>query len=112
MLNPTIGKLITQPVRSGQQIYARGGDLVVCAPVSPGAELLADGHIHVYGPLRGRALSGVLGNVNAYIFCQSLEAELISVAGQYRISENLKDTCWKQPAKIYLQEGHLQIQTL
>src|SRR5690606_4859177 len=84
-------KLIDHPVRSGQQIYAAGGDLIVTAPVSAGAELLADGNIHVYGPLRGRALAGVLGNTDARIFCRSLEAELVSIAGQYKISEDLQN---------------------
>lgn len=100
-------RLITQPVRSGQQIYAQGGDLIVLASVSHGAELLADGHIHVYGPLRGRALAGVMGDKEAMIFCRSLEAELVSIAGQYRLSEDLKETCWKQPACISLQAERL-----
>ncbi|MBS0286883.1 MAG: septum site-determining protein MinC [Proteobacteria bacterium] len=105
----TATRLITQPVRSGQQIYAQGGDLIVLASVSHGAELLADGHIHVYGPLRGRALAGVMGDKDAMIFCRSLEAELVSIAGQYRLSEDLKETCWKQPACIQLQEERLHI---
>lgn len=105
-------RIITQPVRSGQQIYARKADLIVLAPVSHGAELLADGNIHIYAPLRGRALAGVLGDKNTYIFCQSLEAELISVAGHYRLSEDLKDRGWKTPVKIYLEEDHLQIAPL
>lgn len=101
-------KLISQPVRSGQQIYAPGGDLLVIAPVSPGAELLADGNIFVFGPLRGRALAGITGDQNAMIFCKSLEAELVSIAGQYKISEDLKETCWKQSARIHLVDEHLQ----
>lgn len=105
-------RLITQPVRSGQQIYAQGGDLIVLASVSHGAELLADGHIHVYGSMRGRALAGVLGDKEAMIFCRSLEAELISIAGQYRLSEDLKETCWKQPACIQLQDGRLNIRSV
>lgn len=102
-------KLVTTPVRSGQQIYARGGDLIIRAPVSHGAELLADGNIHVYGPLRGRALAGVTGNKDARIFCQSLEAELVSVAGQYRVSEDLKNTIWKGQCEIYLSGNHLHV---
>ncbi|HLF66203.1 MAG TPA: septum site-determining protein MinC [Gammaproteobacteria bacterium] len=105
-------KVITQPVRSGQQIYAQGGDLIVLATVSHGAEILADGNIHVYAPLRGRALAGVMGDTNTYIFCQSLEAELVSVAGQYRISEQLKESGWQKPAQISLSEGHLRITAL
>lgn len=82
-------KLITTPIRSGMQAYARGGDLIITAQVSPGAELLADGHIHVYGVLRGRALAGVQGNTNARIFCQSLDAELVSIAGYYLTKDDM-----------------------
>ncbi len=102
-------KLITQPVRSGQQIYARGGDLIILSSVSPGAEVLADGHIHVYGTLRGRALAGVLGDTSAHIFCQTFEPELVSIAGQYLISEQLKNSRWGEASKIYLADEHLQI---
>jgi len=84
-------RVIDQPVRSGQQIYARGGDLLVTGAVSPGAELLADGHIHVLGPLRGRALAGVRGMATARIFCRRLEAELLSIAGRYRIAEDITE---------------------
>jgi septum site-determining protein MinC len=82
-------RLVTQPVRSGTQIYARGADLVVTAAVSPGAEIIADGNIHVYGALRGRALAGAGGDVDARIFCTRLEAELVSIAGRYLVSEQL-----------------------
>ena len=105
-------KVINEPVRSGQQIYARGGDLIVLAPVSHGSELLADGHIHVYGPLRGRALAGVTGDQSARIFCQSLEAELVSIAGQYQISEDIDVSNWKLAVDIHLDAGRLQIQAL
>lgn len=105
-------KLITQQVRSGQQIYAKGSDLIVVAPVSPGAELLADGHIHVYGPLRGRALAGITGDQNARIFCHSLEAELISIAGHYWVKEDLKNTKEHQPLQIFLENERLKISYL
>jgi len=82
-------RLVTTPVRSGTQIYARGTDLIVTAAVSPGAELVADGNIHVYGPLRGRALAGASGDTAARIFCSRLEAELVSIAGRYLVSEQL-----------------------
>jgi septum site-determining protein MinC len=82
-------RLVTQPVRSGTQLYARGGDLVVTAAVSPGAELVADGNIHVYGALRGRALAGADGDRDARIFCSRFEAELVSIAGRYLVSEQL-----------------------
>ncbi|MFI4919876.1 MAG: septum site-determining protein MinC [Legionellales bacterium] len=107
-------KLITAPVRSGQQIYAKGGDLIVMAPVSAGAEIMADGHIHVYAPLRGRAMAGVMGNTEARIFCQQLEAELIAIAGHYKVSEQLKDqiSAWEKSAIISLENDNLVIQPL
>lgn len=109
-LNQT--KVITHPVRSGQQIYSSGGDLIVLASVSHGAELLADGHIHVYGALRGRALAGVNGDKSAIIYCQSLEAELISIAGRYRMSDDLKETVWKVPTMIQLKSDKLSLNPL
>jgi septum site-determining protein MinC len=112
---PTLrpSKLITAPVRGGQQIYAQGADLIVMAPVSAGAELLADGNIHVYGPLRGRALAGVQGNVDARIFCQQLGAEMISVAGHYKTAEELRrDPSWGQAVQVSLTEDVLNITRL
>lgn len=102
-------KVVTTPVRSGQQVYARGGDLIILAPVSHGAEILADGNIHVYGPLRGRALAGVMNNNDAHIFCQSLEAELVSIAGTYQVNENLRDGNWKKAVHISLSNNNLKI---
>lgn len=105
-------RIITQPVRGGQQIYAEG-DLIVLAPVSAGAEVLADGHIHIYAPLRGRALAGVQGNVEARVFCQSLEAELVSVAGRYRVAEDLRKTPqWGKPVQVTLAEDVLNLLSL
>ena len=92
----TNNKLILSPVRSGQQIYAPDGDITVIGSVSHGAELLADGNIHVYGALRGRALAGINNNNQARIFCNSLEADLISIAGQFKISENINQKFWKK----------------
>lgn len=106
-------RTVFQPIRSGQQIYVSNGDLLVLNSVSAGAEVLADGHIHVYGPLRGRALAGISGNEEAHIFCKSLEAELVSIAGRYKISEDLKDDpLWKKPVRIFLEKGKLQITKL
>ena len=105
-------KVINRPVRSGQQVYAEGSDLVVTASVSEGAELLADGNIHVYGTLRGRALAGVKGNTGARVFCQSLDAELISIAGQFIMHDTVKGECWKKPAHVYLEEETLRIEPL
>ena len=105
-------RLVTQPVRSGQQIYARGGDLVVAGAVSAGAELMADGHVHVYGTLRGRALAGVQGDVNARIFCQSLQAELVAIAGHYRLSEQIDAALRGAAAMIRLDGDELAVDAL
>jgi septum site-determining protein MinC len=103
--------LLTHPVRSGQRIYA-SGDLIILAQVSAGAEILAEGNIHVYGSLRGRALAGVQGNTEARIFCSDLQAELISIAGNYKISEDLNDAVLNQPVQIYLQNHTLVIKDI
>jgi septum site-determining protein MinC len=85
---PAAGAMvIDKPLRSGQQVYARGRDLVVMAMVNPGAEVIADGHIHVYAPLRGKAIAGARGNADARIFALAMSPELISIAGIYRTSE-------------------------
>lgn len=102
-------RLVTQPVRSGTQIYARGADLVVTAAVSPGAEIMADGNIHVYGALRGRALAGAGGDVEARIFCSRLEAELVSIAGRYLVSEQLPADQRGLPVQIALVDDRLTI---
>ena len=102
-------KLIAAPIRSGQQVYAPDGDVTVIGSVSNGAELLADGNIHVYGSLRGRALAGLNNNTQARIFCSSLEADLISIAGQFKISENIEPKFWKKSVQIQLFEGKLLI---
>ncbi|MGH8353128.1 MAG: septum site-determining protein MinC [Pseudomonas sp.] len=106
-------KIITTPIRGGQQVYAQGGDLIVLAPVSAGAELLADGNIHVYGPLRGRALAGIKGDATARIFCQQLAAELVSVAGQYKVAEDLRrDPFWGAAVQVSLSDDVLNITRL
>lgn len=105
-------KTLTQPVRSGQQIYARGGDLIVLSSVSPGAEVLADGCIHVYGPLRGRALAGATGDETARVFCRSLEAELIAVAGRYRIAEDIDEQFRGRAVQVSLENESLIISAL
>ena len=102
-------RLISAPVRSGTQIYARGSDLIVTAAVSPGAELVADGNIHVYGVLRGRALAGASGDTAARIFCTRLEAELISIAGHYLVSEQLPADAQSFPVQIALVDDQLTI---
>jgi septum site-determining protein MinC len=105
-------KIITRPVRSGQQIYAEGADLVVLAQVSEGAEVLADGHIHIYGTLRGRALAGVKGDESARIFCQNLEAELVSVAGNFILRDSLPNELLKKPSQVSLQGDKVVVESL
>lgn len=100
---PTL--VINSPVRTGQQVYAKNADLIVMGMVSEGAEVIADGNIHVYAPLRGRALAGESGDKTARIFAQSMQAELVSVAGIYRVFEqNLPPHLHKHAVKIELQE--------
>jgi septum site-determining protein MinC len=106
-------KLVTQPIRSGVQVYAKDGDLIIVGQVSAGAELLSDGHIHVYGPLRGRALAGLTGNTQARIFCRTLEAELVSIAGFYLTKEDMQVL----PAhdgmiQIYLENDQVKIEAI
>jgi septum site-determining protein MinC len=105
-------RIISSPVRSGQRVYAAGGDLVVVASVSSGAELLADGNIHVYGALRGRALAGVTGDASRRIFCSDLQAELVAIAGRYRVSEDIAPSTRGRPVQILLQDRTLCIDEL
>lgn len=98
--------VVDKPLRSGQQVYARGRDLLVMAMVNPGAEVIADGHIHVYAPLRGRAMAGARGWTEARIFAQVMEPELVSIAGIYRTSEvPLPADVLGKPAQVRLQVG-------
>ena len=106
-------KMVTQPIRSGQRIYARGGDLIVLAAVNAGAEVMADGNIHIYAPLRGRALAGVKGDESARIFCHSMEAELIAIAGAYRVFEDQMPNEYRQKSvQICLRGEQLDIVTI
>ena len=105
--------VVDRPLRSGQQVYARGRDLVVLSMVNPGAEVIADGHIHVYAPLRGKAIAGARGDSNARILTLCLEPELVSIAGVYRTSENpLPDNLHGKPAQIRLQADKLVMEPL
>ena len=106
-------KLVTTPIRSGMSIYAKDADLIVIAPVSAGAELLADGNIHVYGPLRGRALAGVQGNTKARIFCRTLEAELVAIAGYYLVKEDMPNLPNQDSTvQIFLDNEQVKIETV
>ena len=103
---PSGAMVIDKPLRSGQQVYAKGRDLIVMGMVNAGAEVIADGHIHVYGALRGKAIAGARGNGDAQIFAQVMEPELISIAGVYRTSENaLPKEVLGKAAHVCLQSG-------
>ena len=105
--------VIDRPLRSGQQAYARGGDLVVLAAVNAGAEVIADGSIHIYAPLRGRALAGASGDSKARIFTTRFEAELVSIAGVYRTFESgIPNQLGGQPAQVQLSEAEGQTNRL
>ena len=105
--------VVDKPLRSGQQVYARGADLVVMAVVSFGAEVIADGNIHVYAPLRGRAIAGARGNTEARIFSTCLEPQLVSIAGIYRTTETaLPDSVAGKPAQVRLDGEKLIIEPL
>ena len=100
--------VVREPVRGGQQITTEG-DLVVLASVSPGAELAATGHIHVYGTLRGRAFAGIEGDESALIFCDQLEAELISIAGVHLVNEEIEPRLLRKRARVALEHERLVI---
>jgi septum site-determining protein MinC len=104
-------RIVDAPVRSGQQIYAEGADLVVMAPVSPGAEIIADGCVHAYAPLRGRAIAGARGDESARIFCRKFEAELVAVAGVYAVAEQMQGVRGS-PVQAYLEQGKLKIESM
>jgi septum site-determining protein MinC len=107
---PTL--LISSPVRSGQRIIAPHGDMIVTTTVNSGAEILAAGNIHVYGTLRGRALAGIEGDENAKIFCQHLEADLVSIAGIYRINDDFPEELRDKPVQIQIRGSDLLITSL
>jgi len=105
--------IVDRPLRSGQQVYARGGDLVVLAVVSYGAEVIADGSIHVYAPLRGRAVAGARGDTRARIFTTCMEPQLISIAGTYRTTETaLPADVLGKPAQARLEGERLVVEAL
>ena len=106
---PSSGLRHDKPVRSGQQVYARGRDLILTKLVANGAEVIADGSIHVYGALRGRALAGAQGDASARIFCQEFHAELVSIAGQYRVFENMPEDLDGQSVQAWLDGDKLDV---
>lgn len=105
-------KVVQATVRSGQQIYAKDTDLIIIGSVGHGAEIIADGNIHVYGTLRGKAIAGAQGDSKAKIFCQNIQADLVSICGNYMMSEALQQQVWQKPAVIQLQEEKLVINEL
>ena len=108
----TVGMLHDKPVRSGQQVYARGRDLILTALVGNGAEVIADGSIHAYGALRGRALAGAQGDEGARIYCQEFHAELVSIAGQYRVFEDIPKDLRGQRVQAWLEGDKLMLKKL
>jgi len=103
---------IDRPVRSGQQVYAANADMTVLAPTSAGSEIMADGSIHIYGALRGRVLAGARGNELARIYCQSLQAELVAIAGRYQLLDESDTTLKGKPAMIRLENDKIVIEAL
>lgn len=109
---PVENKLIEQNIRSGQQIYVKGADLIIKGTVGAGAEVIADGNIHIYGSLRGKAIAGASGDSSKKIYCYNMQAELISIAGNYWLSESLQGEFWGKSACISLQDGQLVLAEL
>ena len=106
------GMLHATPVRSGQQVYAQNRDLTVCATVGAGAEVIADGSIHIYGALRGRALAGAGGLASARIFCREFNAELVAIAGHYKVLEEIPKNLIGKPVQVWLENERLHIEEL
>ena len=106
------GLMQSAPVRSGQQVYAENRDLTVLSAVGAGAEVIADGSIHIYGALRGRALAGAQGNEDARIFCREFHAELVAVAGHYKVLEDIPKELRGKPVQVWLEKGQLKLAAL
>ncbi len=105
-------KLVEQTVRSGQQVYAKGADLIVRGSVGAGAEVIADGNIHIYGTLRGKAIAGAAGDTSKRIFCHNLQAELVSIAGNFWLSENLQGPFWGKATCVRSENEQLTLTEL
>ena len=106
------GLIQATPVRSGQQVYADNRDLTVLATVGAGAEVIADGSVHIYGTLRGRALAGAQGNEKARIFCRAFHAELVAIAGNYKVLEEIPKELHGKAVQVWLDGGQLKIAAL
>ncbi|AXQ28239.1 septum site-determining protein MinC [Solimonas sp. K1W22B-7] len=105
-------RIVTEPVRSGQQIYAAGADLVAMNIVGAGAEVVADGCIHVYGAARGRVIAGASGDIQARIFCRRFEAELVAIAGVYAVADQMAGDLRGKPVQAWLADGKLKLERL
>ena len=112
LANVQPGLMQATPVRSGQQVYAENRDLTCLAAVGAGAEVIADGSIHIYGALRGRALAGAQGNESARIFCREFHAELVAVAGHYKVLEDISMELRGKPVQVWLEGGQLKLAAL
>ncbi|WND78880.1 septum site-determining protein MinC [Lysobacter capsici] len=108
----SVGLIQSAPVRSGQQIYADNRDLTVLTTVGAGAEVIADGSVHIYGPLRGRALAGAQGNTKARIFCREFHAELVAIAGHYKVLEDIPKELRGKAVQIWLEDEQIKIAAL
>ncbi|MEN5350992.1 septum site-determining protein MinC [Stenotrophomonas sp. TWI410] len=109
---PKPGRMQTSNVRSGQQLYAENCDLTVMATVGAGAEVIADGSIHIYGTLRGRALAGAQGNTTARIFCREFHAELVAIAGHYKVLDDVPDSLRGKAVQVWLEQDQIKIAAL
>ena len=105
-------RVVVEPVRGGQQLYVPDGDLVVTHQVAAGAEAIADGCVHIYGRLAGRAIAGARGDTNARIFCRRFEPELVAIAGVYAVAEQLQGEHHGKPAQVFLQDGKLRVERI
>lgn len=106
------GRVHKAPIRSGQQLYAENGDLTLLSTVGAGAEVIADGSIHVYGSLRGRALAGAQGNAEARIFCRQFNAELVAIAGHYKVMDDVPEALRGKAVQVWLEQGQLKLAAL
>lgn len=109
---PQPGRMQLGNVRSGQQLYAENCDLTVMATVGAGAEVIADGSIHIYGTLRGRALAGAQGNTTARIFCRDFHAELVAIAGHYKVLDDVPDSLRGKAVQVWLEQDQIKIAAL
>lgn len=109
---PQPGRMQRATVRSGQQLYAENCDLTVLATVGAGAEVIADGSIHIYGTLRGRALAGAQGNEGARIFCRDFHAELVAIAGRYKVLDDIPDNLRGKAVQVWLEQDQIMIAAL